>query len=163
MAKPNRFVSESAPIKSYTGEDRRVWVRFPCRLGSTCGPVPLPTAPNPETQWSAEILDLSAGGFRLSLIRRFEAGTPLIIEVRGSSEDSTHTATAQVVHVAPRPGGGWQMGCQFDSPLSEEELERLRALAEEKTCLPRPTDAAGEPRRSGALSFWAGSPDSQSS
>jgi hypothetical protein len=91
----------------------------------------LPTALSPasaygraEAKWEANIRDLSAGGARIILRRRFEPGTALAIELPGDGD--SYTVLARVVHVKAHEGG-WSLGCQFVSALSDSEQERLLA------------------------------------
>ncbi len=104
--------------------DRRVWVRYPSERKGTCQPVALPTAGQPEGQWGAQVRDISVGGVCLHLRRRFEVGTPLILEFPGVNGDK-RTVTVRVARVTAERGG-WVIGCKMDSPLSEEDLKMLR-------------------------------------
>ena len=104
-------------------DDRRVWVRYPSERKSTCQPVALPTAAQPEGQWGAQVRDLSVGGVCLYLRRRFEVGTPLVLEFPDVNGGSL-TVTIRVARIAAERGG-WVIGCKLDSPLSDEDLKTL--------------------------------------
>lgn len=104
-------------------EDRRAWVRYSSERKSTCQPVALPTATQPEGQWGAEVRDISSGGICLYLRRRFETGTPLIVEFPNVGGDKLMVTVRVARVVAER--GGWIIGCQLDSPLSDEDLKAL--------------------------------------
>jgi hypothetical protein len=112
-----------ATARKATREDRRVWVRYPSDRKGTCQPVALSTATQPEGQWGAQVRDISAGGVCLYLRRRFETGTPLIVEFP-DVDGSKLTVTVQVVRVAVERGG-WIIGCKLEPPLSEETLKLL--------------------------------------
>jgi hypothetical protein len=103
--------------------DRRVWVRYSSERKGTCQPVPMPTAAQPEGQWGAQVRDISAGGVCLHLRRRFEIGTPLILEFPGVN-GANWTVTVKVARVAAERGG-WLIGCKMDAPLSNEDLKML--------------------------------------
>jgi hypothetical protein len=105
--------------------ERRRSLRCSCRLNTSCQPVPLPTASQPEISWHGTVDDISVGGLKMTLRRRFEVGTPLIIELPGAIKDFTTTLAGQVAHVSPRPGGGWIIGCEFDKQLKPEDLKSL--------------------------------------
>jgi hypothetical protein len=104
-----------------TGKECRVFERQACQVTTACRPAA--AFHNKEASWSAAIRDVSAGGIRLVLRRRFEPGTGLAIELPGNNE--VYTVLAQVVHVKPAANGDWSLGCKFVSELSETELERL--------------------------------------
>ncbi len=106
--------------------ERRVWVRYPCLMRTTCQPV---AARGPEEpHWQAQIRDLSAGGVGLAVVRRFERGTGLTIEIPAEGTYAGDTLLARVVHLRPLREGGWLLGCEFVSPLSEETVQRLVAM-----------------------------------
>ena len=106
------------------GRERRAWVRCSCNLDSSCQPIPMASASQPEMQWHAKVRDLSVGGLNLHVRRRFEAGTPLFIEVPTVMENTLKTLGAVVVHVVQGPEG-WIHGCRFEVRLTEEDLNEL--------------------------------------
>src|SRR5256885_2898009 len=103
------------------GRECRVYERLACDLPAACRPAA--AFNNKEATWSGVIRDISAGGIRLILRRRFEPGTGLAIELPGTDEG--YTVLAKVVHVKATEGGSWALGCRFISALSETEVERL--------------------------------------
>jgi len=59
----------------------RIYERKPCDLPTTCRPA---TAHDlNETRWAATVVDISLGGVRITLQRRFEKGTGLAVELPG--------------------------------------------------------------------------------
>jgi hypothetical protein len=78
-----------------------------------------------ESRWSAAIGDISLGGIRLILRRRFEPGSGLGIELPARDGSDPYTVLARVVHIRAMPDGSWALGCKFISELSEDELQRL--------------------------------------
>ena len=126
MAEENVLLTEPAAQQPWPN-DRRAWVRYPCDLKSSCEPVPLPTASQPEWKWAAEIRDISVAGAGLVLARRFEPGTPLFIDLASRGDGTPCTLSVRVARLASLPMGGWLLGCQFDTPLSEEDLKSLLA------------------------------------
>src|SRR5262249_55281050 len=101
----------------------RVYERLECELASSCQPA---TAfGHEEPRWTAKIRDISQGGVRLLLRRRYERGTGLAIDLPGAPGKEPSTVLVKVVHVRSEGGGSWSLGCKFISPLSEEELQLL--------------------------------------
>jgi len=76
--------------------------------------------------WEGWLRNVSAGGLRVVLSRRFEPGAALAVEAPGSDgDDSSSMLLARVVHVRPHRGAAWSLGCSFVSPLSDEEVQEL--------------------------------------
>src|SRR5690242_12168671 len=85
---PARAVPPSgSTIMPQQATDCRVYERRPCHLPTSCQP-----AAAQETRWAATIVDLSQGGVRLSLRRRFERGACLAIELPGRDGEDPYTA-----------------------------------------------------------------------
>ena len=103
--------------------DGRVYERKVCGVPTTCQPA---TAQDGnELRWSATIIDISQGGVRLQLQRRFERGTPLAVELPGDDQHDSSVVFVKVVHIHAQPDGTWALGCKFISDLSEDEVHRL--------------------------------------
>jgi hypothetical protein len=113
---PDMSKSESA------GNERRVRVRHQTDRESLCqrGEGRLDHA-----WWLARIVDISSTGIGVVLRQRFPAGTMLTIELQNSAGDVSRTLQTRVIHTTPHPDGGWVLGCEFVSPLSEEDLKVL--------------------------------------
>src|SRR5262245_16332095 len=75
-----------------------------------------------EILWVARIQDICREGVRLLLMRRFEPGALLRLEVPGKSEDKPLLIQARVIHVVPYPNGSFGLGCAFSRELTEDEL-----------------------------------------
>jgi len=116
MPEPVLLEAENQP-----GRECRVYERQACELPTACRPAA--SFANKESAWGATICDISVGGIRLVLRRRFEPGTGLAIELPGA--DEPYTVLAKVVHVKATANSCWALGCQFISELSESEVERL--------------------------------------
>ena len=105
--------------------ERRTYVRLASDLEATCRS----TGGIREAGWPGSVHDISQGGIGLLLSHCFQAGTELAIELREHSGAIRRVVRARVVHAQATNDGGnpaWLLGCAFDSPLSEEELEALR-------------------------------------
>jgi hypothetical protein len=101
----------------------RVYERRACALPTTCQPASVSDAN--EMRWNATICDISQGGARLLLERRFEKGTGLAVELPGDLERESAIVFVKVVHLKRQEDGAWLLGCKFVSELGEDELQRL--------------------------------------
>jgi hypothetical protein len=101
-----------------------------------------------EMRWSASIRDISQGGVRLHVSRRFEKGTPLAIELPGNHERDPSVVFVKVLHVRAQEDGTWALGCKFISELGEDELQRLLTPPQpvvERATPPAPQEPEPEP------------------
>ena len=78
-----------------------------------------------EILWVARIQDICREGVRLLLMRRFEPGTLLRLEVPGKSPETPLLVQARVRHVLHYPDGSFGLGCAFSRVLTDEELKDL--------------------------------------
>jgi PilZ domain len=106
------------------GLECRVYQRLSCELPGFCKPASDLGSGN-EARWSAIVRDISQGGVRLLLSRRYQPGAGLAIELPAMDGQETCTFFAKVIHVRAEAGGLWVHGCQFVSPLSLDEMKRL--------------------------------------
>jgi hypothetical protein len=97
--------------------------RFNCAVPTTCQP---PSAWGKDP-WPCTICDISTGGLSLTLNRRFERGYGLAIQLP-AEDGSSHTILAKVAHVRQHEEGGWFLGCDFISDLSDEEVQEVLNL-----------------------------------
>lgn len=102
--------------------ERRASVRFQSSLKGSCQTL----SAHRETSWEATVRDISPEGIGLLLSRRFEPAAVLSIELIDSRDSQPHMLLARVVHATARPEGGWLIGCELVSPLSDEEVHALR-------------------------------------
>lgn len=103
-------------------QERRAWVRYPCDLLSSC----CASAGDDPIRWSARLQDISRGGARVFVDRRFEPGTILNIQVEETSaEEAPPVLLARVVHVRAEGVGFWSLGCRFARELSDKDLSWL--------------------------------------
>jgi hypothetical protein len=101
----------------------RVYERQPCEIPAKCHPASL--LDMKDAGWDGLILDISQGGVRIRLRRRFERGTGLALELLNDPNQDSTVAFVKVVHLKREDDGGYILGCQFLSALSEEEVNRL--------------------------------------
>jgi serine/threonine protein kinase len=113
-AAPRRARSVSA--------ERRATVRFPSQVEGVC----LPVGGEKAVRWTATIQDISAGGIRLLVRRRFEPGTVLAVEPHGLRPSRPSRLLARVVRVEPQARRRWVIGCAFSHRLSDDEVQALQ-------------------------------------
>jgi hypothetical protein len=126
LYKPEALMSEPITAKPAAQTpalrvERRVWVRYPCDLDTAFQPLMSRT----ESQWPGRIHNISRGGMALTLRRRFEPGTLLSIHIQVGDESTPVVLVARVARVSPRHDQTWLVGCQFTSPLADEDLQAL--------------------------------------
>jgi hypothetical protein len=84
------------PLRAGAPTECRVSERHHCDLPSACQP---PSAfRSKDARWSATIRDISVGGVRLLVRRRFEPGAGLAIELRSHDGTEPYVVLARVVH-----------------------------------------------------------------
>ena len=82
---------------------------------------------DPDTGEKTEtwIANLSEGGIGLNMNAPLEAGTPLVIYLKGPNQTGTVTLLARVIHSTKETDGSWRVGCEFTSKLQPEMLDTL--------------------------------------
>jgi hypothetical protein len=102
--------------------ERRAWVRYYSSLRTLCQA----SSARIEDFWQlAKILDISVSGVSLYLNRPFEVDCTLVVDPLHPKATTLPSIVARVVHVQPQDHGGWLMGCEFEHPLTEEQLQAL--------------------------------------
>src|SRR4051812_35795513 len=121
---PEQLLQNAAQLAvSRSSADCRVYTRLACCLMTACQPTS--AWGRKDSRWEAAITDISQGGLRLIVRRRFEPGAGLGIELPGHDGGEPYIVLAKVVHVGALPDGSWALGCKFISELGEDELENL--------------------------------------
>jgi hypothetical protein len=75
--------------------------------------------------FSAEVHDLSQGGIGLVFDQTLDPGTLLFIDLLGMEVPVEFLA--KVIHATARPQGGYVIGCEFDRPLTPDEMNAVLA------------------------------------
>jgi hypothetical protein len=78
-----------------------------------------------ETSWSGRVQNVSRGGLKFLINRRFEPGTLLHIEIESIKKDFPVTVLARVVHVRKHENTLWGLGCSFSKELMDDDLMAL--------------------------------------
>jgi hypothetical protein len=99
---------------------RRSQPRSPCDLDVSVRPV----GSQPGYFWTARVWDLSAVGISFYLKERIAPGTVLEVEII-KGETVARKLLARVAHATDHANGSWIIGCEFDRPLTEPEVQAL--------------------------------------
>jgi serine/threonine protein kinase len=112
--------------KQFAKERRRAQ-RHPCRLETSCWVI----GGDPRKDWKAKLKDVSNHGVSLVLPRRFEAGTVLLLELRGAGSTVLSRLLMKVVHAEAhaRVKGLWTVGGILACNVSHDELRYFQAAA----------------------------------
>jgi hypothetical protein len=101
--------------------ERRLSIRFPCHLNAACRQIGTGLGEGE----SAIAGNLSLSGVLLILSRPFLPGSVLTLQFNGTTKESTRRLLCRVVHVAEQGPGRWQLGCAFNRPFEERELQHI--------------------------------------
>jgi hypothetical protein len=107
--------------RQLVGLKRRTSVRYRCAL-ATLGHIHFPDTGERSETW---IANLSEGGIGLNTSAPLEAGTALVISLKGPNQSNTVTLLSRVVHSTKETDGSWRVGCEFTSKLQPEMLDDL--------------------------------------
>ncbi len=102
--------------------DCRVFERQVCELPTVCHPASLQEMA--EHRWQGVITDISRGGICLRLVRRFEKGAALAVEIPGDGVREPYVVFVKVMNVT-RDEDRWILGCKFVSEMGDDEMQRL--------------------------------------
>jgi hypothetical protein len=111
-------------LTSASSLERRAFVRLASDLVSTCRT----SGPGRDVSWPGKVRDISLGGVGLIMQHRFRAGTALDVELRDPTGHLLRTVWVRVAHATATIVDGrtcWLLGCRFDQPLTEDELQAL--------------------------------------
>jgi hypothetical protein len=99
--------------------ERRAVVRYASKQTTACSLFPS------YERFRARVENISIRGIGLTMSREFKPDSLLIIEL-GQRDGSTCVAIPSRVTQSLKAGGEcWTIGCEFDSPLSQELLKTL--------------------------------------
>jgi hypothetical protein len=80
---------------------------------------------HPRIEWSALVRDFSRQGMSLTVERRFEARTLLIVDWQPKGDAERQYLVSRVVRVAPRENRKWLLGCTLLRTIAFEDLADL--------------------------------------
>jgi hypothetical protein len=71
------------------------------------------------------VLTISRTGIGFTTNRQFWPGRILIVDLSDDSKGISLRLPVRVIHATPKKKNRWLIGCEFISPLSQEELQTL--------------------------------------
>ncbi|MBI3410868.1 MAG: protein kinase [Planctomycetes bacterium] len=134
----NARADSSAPQAPASGKERRILKRYPCGQSAACQPM------ERVVPWVGKVVNISQTGLCVELPRRFEPGA--ILQIALPAKDTERNVIVRVMWVKRQAEKLWQMGCQYDYPLYDFEVDGFRVTK-------RRGDKSGErprPRKSSA-------------
>ena len=102
--------------------ERRVAVRW---NSSQQAPCHFATLERIAARW-ASVLNVSLLGIGLEMPCHLEPGKELVVELPCKDAAKEKAVIAIVVHSNLHSAGTWAVGCTFQRPLSQDELDSLR-------------------------------------
>jgi len=105
-----------------TAGDKRVWIHFSCE-GER--PPRATVLINRSNKIQADILNISPSGIGLATKRHFDPGMPLRLELVDASGHISRPIQARVVHSTSKGTDDWIIGCSFETPFTEDDLDSL--------------------------------------
>jgi hypothetical protein len=119
--------------------ERRIWVRYSCDLDIQCrsdkGGSPKEGSNNRgrarflynnlTKRWPARVSNISRGGMKLEVGHDFEKGTTFQIELDRGPRLKSRMILARVTNKSQKDTALWSLGCEFLSPISQEDLDIL--------------------------------------
>lgn len=103
---------------SAADQDRRDGPRFTVQVGANCQPF----EGSPAARWDGTVVNISANGFCLELHRKFEPGAVLTVRL-GGRKLGRRTLLARVKWVKKSSSRLWQIGCEHDGALSDQDIK----------------------------------------
>jgi hypothetical protein len=100
---------------------RRAETRYQCGP-ATAGRLVTEPGAEPVRAW---VLNLSRHGAGLLVEQPFEAKTEMLICVRSSTSDRVFQLSGRIVHCTQQVTGGYILGCELLTPLSDDDLDAL--------------------------------------
>jgi c-di-GMP-binding flagellar brake protein YcgR len=104
--------------------DLRATIRYRC-APATYGRVFLNEEEEDHEYQRAWLADLSLSGVGLVMVRSIPVGHSIYILIRTPTTQQLLLLQGRVVHATQQVSGEWLIGCQFDRPLTREELDEL--------------------------------------
>jgi CheY-like chemotaxis protein len=111
-----------ADVAMLPGGERRSGVRYRCRVEGACHPI---GHFRTDERWPGLLQDISLAGARVLLPRRFEVGTLLAVDLPDPDGEYTRRLLARIGRIASGPEGQWELGGNFPTPLTDDELRAL--------------------------------------
>jgi hypothetical protein len=101
--------------------NRRATIRYRC-APATSGKVYSAEDHEFVRAW---IIDLSQGGIGMQMSKPLEVGRHIIVVLKASDNTRSMEFSARVVHCQPLSHEAWQIGGEFNAPLTPEDLDQF--------------------------------------
>lgn len=108
-------------VRAVARGNRRATIRYRC-APATVGKVISAEDREFQRTW---IIDLSLKGVGMQLVRPLTPGRHIALLIRSNDGSQSFELSALVMHCDRVPYGDWQIGCEFTTPLTPDELELL--------------------------------------
>jgi hypothetical protein len=89
-------------------------------IGAACRPF----EGSADAAWRGALVNISETGMCVELARKFEPGAVLTISL-GGKKHRRRSLLGKVMWVKKAESGRWQLGCHYDQPLRDEEIQDL--------------------------------------
>jgi hypothetical protein len=127
MSDPTPLLGDQ-PAEPQPDGDRRATDRYPSNALIVCRPLALPK----KESLAALVQDVGRRGISLVLRYPLNPGTVLVIDLSDLTGGAPEPILARVVHVQPRAGGRWLVGCALQKELTEQQLAACLAEPEQQ-------------------------------
>jgi hypothetical protein len=105
--------------------ERRAAIRYASEEDASCA-----LGHQAPRAWG-RVRDISALGIGLLVDREIIAGTRLMVEIAQKKPSIALRALGRVVHCRQQSETTWAIGCQFDNPLRDEDVQSVTAKMSE--------------------------------
>jgi len=105
--------------------ERRAAIRYASEEDASCA-----LGHQAPRAWG-RVRDISTLGVGLLVDREINPGTRLIVEMAQKKPSLALRVLARVVHCRQQSETTWTIGCQFDTPLRDEDVQSLAAKPSE--------------------------------
>jgi serine/threonine protein kinase len=119
---PNAHARPTLTSSSGSGSEHRIKKRYPCARKTACRALEWSAGEN----WTGEVVNISETGLCLQLSRRFEPGSILTVVLNGQTSQR-RSVLVRIVWVEQVTKRLWRMGCQYDQPLCDFEVQEMSA------------------------------------
>jgi hypothetical protein len=108
-------------LKIAAAAERRAHVRYAHTLRTTCRPL----GREAGATWDARVSDLSRTGVAFRMRREVRPGVVLVVSLEGLGGRFSRPLLMRVMRARPEGDGGWEVGCTFVRPLTDDDVQSL--------------------------------------
>lgn len=118
----SKVVPSPDVVENLQVRNRRAHERFTVHLNAICE---MTSVAGSAYYCTVTVISLSTHGAACISPRSFPRGTSLRFELANASRTIWHERHARAMHERPTGDSNWIVGCEFLSPLSEEQVREL--------------------------------------